>query len=115
MSGRGVLGRHVGLELQSCLQVGLCAARDEDAFKAAMAVIRLVCFERVFAGFERGKVEGAILCGGGAGLSAGGLIAENDRDARERSRMQISEAAGKGTGARRLDLDGMWQREISRG
>ena len=62
-----------------------------------MTELGRVGIKRVIARVERSKAEGAVLRGGGAGLSASGLVAQDDGDAGERGRMQIGEATGKGT------------------
>jgi hypothetical protein len=71
------------------LHTGFDAAGDENPFEAAVAELGRVGIKRVLARVERGKAEDAVLRRGGAGLSAGGLVAQNDADAGQRSRMQI--------------------------
>ncbi len=85
------------LELHGGLHAGFDAACYENPFEAAVAKPSRIGFERVFARIERGKAEGAILRCGGLKLSASGLVAQDDGDASQRTRMQIGKASGKGT------------------
>ena len=73
-----------------------------------------VGIERVLARIERSKTEGAVLRGRGAGLSARVLVAQDDRDAGQRGRMQIGEATGKGTRLRGLNLNEVRRRGMGR-
>ena len=92
------------------LDAGFAASGDENPFEAAMAKMGRVGIERVLARIERSKTEGAVLRGGGADLSACGLVAQDDGDAGKWGRMQIGEAAGKGPRLWRLNLN-----EVRRG
>ena len=79
------------------LYAGFDASGDENPFEAAVTELGRVGIKCVLARIERSKTEGAILRGGGAGLSARGLVAQDDGDAGHWGRMQIGEATGKGT------------------
>ena len=83
------------LEVHGGLHTGLDAAGDENPFESAVAELGGIGVERVLSGIERGEAEGAVLGGGGADFSAGGLVAQNDGDAGQRRRMQIGEAAAR--------------------
>ena len=78
------------------LDAGFGAACYENPFEAAVAKPNRIGFERVLARIERGEAEGAILRCGGVNLSAGGLVAQDDRDTSQRARMQIGQASSKG-------------------
>jgi hypothetical protein len=85
------------LEVHRSLHAGFDASGDENPFEAAVTELGRVGIKCVLARIERSKTEGAILRGGGAGLSARGLVAQDDGDAGHWGRMQIGEATGKGT------------------
>jgi hypothetical protein len=91
--------------LNGSLDAGFAASGDKNPFEAAVTELGRVGIKCVLARIERGKTEGAVLRGGGAGFSARGLVAQDDGDAGQRRRMQIGEAAGKGTRLRRLNLN----------
>jgi hypothetical protein len=100
--------------LNRSLHAGLNASGDENPFEAAVTERPRVSIERVFARIERSKTEDAVLRCCGANLSARGLVAQDDGDAGQRGRMQIGEAAGKGTRLRRLNLNEVRREGIGR-
>jgi hypothetical protein len=69
------------------LHAGFAASGDENPFETAMTELGRVGIKRVLARIERCKTEGAVLRGGGAGLSACGLVAQDDGDAGQWDRM----------------------------
>jgi hypothetical protein len=78
---------------------------DEDTFKMAVAELGAVSLDGVLADIERGEAEDAVSGGGGPGLSAGGPIAQDHRNAALRGGAQIGQLAGEGAcggGTRRL-------------
>jgi hypothetical protein len=91
--------------LKRGLHAGFDASGDENPFEAAMTERFRVGIKRVLARIERSKTEGAVPRRCGANLSARGLVAQDDGDAGQRGRMQIGEAADKGTRLRRLNLN----------
>ncbi len=94
-----------GFEVERGLDAGFGAAGDKNSFKPAMAELGSVGIECVVPCIERGEAEGPVFGGGGAGFSAGGLIAQNDGDASQRGRSQIGEAPGERARLRSLNLD----------
>ncbi len=76
-------------EPEGGLQARLCSAGDADVLKLAPTELRTDRFERVVAGFERGKVKCAVLRGDGVGLRAGSLVAQDKRDTGKGRRMHI--------------------------
>jgi hypothetical protein len=104
---RGGLKQRGGdrIEANGSLDAGFAAAGDDYPFEAAVTERPRVGVKCVLARIERSKTEGAVLCGGGANLSARGLVAQDDGDTGQRGRTQIGEATGKGTRLRRLNLN----------
>jgi hypothetical protein len=100
--------------LNRSLDAGFDASGDENPFEAAVTERPRVSIERVFARIERSKTEDAVLRCCGANLSTRGLVAQDDGDAGQRGRMQIGEAAGKGTRWRRLNLNEVRREGIGR-
>jgi hypothetical protein len=103
-----------GLEANRGLDAGFASAGDKNPFETAVAERPRVGVKRVLARIERSKTEGAVLRGGGAGLSAGGLVAQDDGDTGQWRRMQIGEATSKGTRLRRLNLNEVRREGIGR-
>jgi len=87
------------------LHTGFDASGDENSIEAAVTEPGRAGIKYVLARIERSKMEGAVLRRGGAGLSARGLVAQDDGDAGQWGRMQIGEAAANGTRLRRLNLN----------
>jgi hypothetical protein len=84
-----------GFKVHRCLHAGFNAAGDENFFEAAVAELGSVGIQRVVACIEGGEAEGAVLCRGGVGFSARGLVAQDNADAGERRGMEIGEASGE--------------------
>jgi hypothetical protein len=101
-------------EVHGSLHAGLDATRDENPLKVAVAEMRRGGLKCVLACIERHKAESSVLRCCCAGFSASGLVAEDDRDACERARMKIGEAADQGTELRRLDFYGMREKWTGR-
>jgi hypothetical protein len=87
--------RRSGLELNCRAHARFHSTGYEDPLQAAAPKLRTIRFKRVFTGFERRKMKSAISRSDRMDLGAIGLIAQSDRDAGKRRRVQIGEASGK--------------------
>jgi hypothetical protein len=84
------------------LQARFRAAGHENPFELAVAQFGHVGLQRVFARVERGKPEGAVFGRNRALLDAGGLVAQDHGNTRQRSRMQVGKPPGERARRRRL-------------
>ena len=103
-------GRRHGLKAQGGLHARFVPAGYENSVELAVAELRRVRLERVFARIERSEAKDAVPGGDCVDLGAGGLVAQNNQDAGQRRGVQIGEAARQRSRWRRLDLNGMRRR-----